>query len=44
VIILYRLVDGLWQALYQPSVTPPTPPSTFAGFGRSPFGSGGFGR
>lgn len=43
-IILYRLADGLWQALGQTAVTPPAPPDTFAGFGRSPFGSGPFGR
>lgn len=42
-IVVYRLVAGLWQALGVASVTPPSPPGTVGygvgGYGSQPYGS-----
>lgn len=41
--VIYRLVDGLWQALGRAPVTPPAPPDTIP-YGRGSYGAGHYGR
>ncbi|WP_329520498.1 hypothetical protein [Spirillospora sp. NBC_01491] len=43
VTVIYRLIDGLWQALDRPPVTPPAPPAATP-YGRGPYGAGPYGR
>lgn len=39
-IVLYRLIGGLWQAIGKTSITPPAPPPPVTGYGTGPYGSG----
>ena len=42
--IVYRLIDGLWQALARPPVTPPPPPAVPIGYGTAAYGSSPYGQ
>lgn len=41
--IVYTLIDGLWQAFGVASVTPTPPPVVNVGYGRTPYGTGPYG-
>lgn len=41
--IIYELVDGLWQALNTGPVTPPDPPADIGGYGSGGYGATSYG-
>lgn len=42
-ILVYKLIAGLWQSPGGSPVTPPAPPAPAGGYGGSPYGTGPYG-